>query len=168
MSNTSLARLSYAFGITSEFRGRMTHPDVWNTGAGSTRFRAFRRFTRRRRRTASPVSRGGEFMRKFGEGFRAEIEQSSTTPVPHFGFAERSTFARVIPFEWASLEIGSLGHVITASGRGKSGYFPRGGIASPASRQLFVHRLHVRFESRPQFLGVDSLKKEHPLSVYRF
>ncbi|MBA2376140.1 MAG: hypothetical protein M3494_04230 [Actinomycetota bacterium] len=72
-----------------------------------------------------------EFMRKFDEGFRAEIEQSSTTPVPHFGFAEYLTFARVIPFEWASLDMESLGHIITASGRGKSGYFHYEDVEAP-------------------------------------
>ncbi|MBA2691256.1 MAG: hypothetical protein H0U65_02010 [Rubrobacter sp.] len=72
-----------------------------------------------------------EFMRKFDEGFRAEIEQSSTTPVPHFGFAEYLTFARVIPFEWAALEMESLGHIITASGRGKSGYFHYESVEAP-------------------------------------
>lgn len=72
-----------------------------------------------------------EFMRRFEEGFRAEIEQSSTTPVPHFGFAEYLTFARVIPFEWGSLAMESLGHIITASGRGKSGYFQYEGVEVP-------------------------------------
>jgi hypothetical protein len=72
-----------------------------------------------------------EFMRKFDEGFRAEIEQSSTTPAAHFGFAEYLTFARVIPFEWATLAMESLGHIITASGRGKSGYFHYEGTEAP-------------------------------------
>ncbi len=72
-----------------------------------------------------------EFMKKFDESFREEVEQSSTTPVAHFGFAEYLTFARVVPFEWASLEMESLGHIITASGRGKSGYFHYEGVEAP-------------------------------------
>lgn len=73
----------------------------------------------------------GEFMRKFDEGFREEIEQPSLTPLAHFGFAEYLTFARVIPFEWTSLTMESLGHIITAAGRGKSGYFHYEGVEVP-------------------------------------
>jgi hypothetical protein len=63
-----------------------------------------------------------EFMRRFDAGFEEEIRQPSITPREHFGFAEYLTFARVIPFEWSPLSTESLGHIVAASGRGKSGY----------------------------------------------
>lgn len=63
-----------------------------------------------------------EFLQKFHEGFRKEIEHSDPTlPVP-FAFAEYLTFARIIPFEWSEMAADSLGNILTAQGRGYSAY----------------------------------------------
>jgi hypothetical protein len=63
-----------------------------------------------------------DFMRRFDEGFKEELEQPSTRPKPRFGFAEYLTFARVVPFEWSSFSFDSLGNILTAQGHGEAGY----------------------------------------------
>jgi hypothetical protein len=63
-----------------------------------------------------------DFMRRFDEGFNEELEQPSIRPPAHFGFAEYLTFARVVPFEWPSLSVDSLGNILAAQGHGEAGY----------------------------------------------
>lgn len=63
-----------------------------------------------------------EFMRRFHGGFKEEMEHPGVRPPAHFGFAEYLTFARAVPFEWPSLSADSLGNILTAQGRGESGY----------------------------------------------
>jgi hypothetical protein len=63
-----------------------------------------------------------EFMRRFQEGFKEEMQHPGIRPPAHFGFAEYLTFARVVPFEWPSLSADSLGNILTAQGYGESGY----------------------------------------------
>jgi hypothetical protein len=64
-----------------------------------------------------------EFLRRFQQGFDEETEHSSTQLPKPFVFAEYLTFARVLPFEQASLSADSLGNILTAQGRGEAGYF---------------------------------------------
>jgi hypothetical protein len=63
-----------------------------------------------------------DFMRRFDEGFKEELEQPSIRPKPHFGFAEYLTFARVVPFEWSFFSFDSLGNILTAQGHGEAGF----------------------------------------------
>lgn len=63
-----------------------------------------------------------EFLRRFNEGFEEEIRHSGVTLPEHFAFAEYLTFANVIPFEWSTFSIDSLGNVLTAQGHGEAGY----------------------------------------------
>jgi hypothetical protein len=72
-----------------------------------------------------------EFLRKFDEGFEAESKYSGTMLPAHFLFAEYLTFARVIPFEWSSLSVESLGNILTAQGRGQAGFAYYEGTETP-------------------------------------
>lgn len=61
-----------------------------------------------------------EFLRRFNESF--EESNSDTLSSGYFAFAEYLTFARVVPFEWSSVSLDSLGSVLTAQGYGEAGY----------------------------------------------
>jgi hypothetical protein len=64
-----------------------------------------------------------DFTGRFRGLFDEEGRHDSVELPAHFAFAEYLTFARAVPFEWSSpLSADSLGNILTARGRGESGY----------------------------------------------
>src|SRR5918997_6912941 len=77
-----------------------------------------------------------DFTRRFQGLFEEEGRHDSVDLPAHFAFAEYLTFARAVPFEWSSpLSADSLGNILTARGRGESGYMYFEGTEFPV---LFV------------------------------